>query len=124
MRPLPEEERREIQEEDSFLRELFKNLIAEFEDKRRHGTRLEDFFEWMRIVWVPRMREAEQELASQRLTSQQLRDAEAIGVVLTVHGPLPMDSSSRVVELVEGDLWDAMDELDKIATDPERPMKE
>ncbi|ENH71441.1 hypothetical protein FOC1_g10007673 [Fusarium oxysporum f. sp. cubense race 1] len=122
--PLSEEERREIQEEDSFLLELLKNLIAEFEDKRVHGTRLEDFFEWMRIVWVPRMREAEQELAAQSLTAQQLRDAEAIGVVLKVHRPLLMNSSSRVVELVEGDLWDAMDELDKIATDPERPMKE
>ncbi|EXA31669.1 hypothetical protein RAB80_015747 [Fusarium oxysporum f. sp. vasinfectum] len=70
------------------------------------------------------MREAEQELAAQSLTAQQLRDAEAIGVVLKVHRPLLMNSSSRVVELVEGDLWDAMDELDKIATDPERPMKE
>ncbi|KAF4441129.1 hypothetical protein FACUT_2897 [Fusarium acutatum] len=120
---LSEEERWEFQEKYSFLLELFENLIAEFEEKRCQETRLEDFFDWMRIVWVPRMGEAEQELASRRLASQQLQDAEAIGVVLKVHG-LSMDSSSRVVKLVEGNLWDAMDELGKIATDPERPMKE
>ncbi|CVL03799.1 uncharacterized protein FMAN_14989 [Fusarium mangiferae] len=122
--PLPEEERGELQEEESFLLELFENLIAEFEEKRLYEMRLEGFFEWMRLVWVPRMCQAEQELASPRLTSQQLQDAKAIGVVLEFHGPLPMDSSPRVVEGLEGDLWDAMDELDQIATDSERPTKE
>ncbi|KLP21479.1 uncharacterized protein LW94_10186 [Fusarium fujikuroi] len=122
--PLPEDERRELQEEESFLLELFENLIAEFEEKCLHEMRLEGFFEWMRLVWVPRMCQAEQELASLSLTSQQLQDAKAIGVVLEFDGPLPVDSSPRVVEGLEDDLWDAMDELDQIATDPERPTKE
>jgi hypothetical protein len=123
--PLPEEEYREIEEEDSFLLGLLESLLTEFECERRNDMRLEDFFAWMRSVWALRMREVGQELASQRLTDQQLQDAEAIGVVLRVHGPPPMGSgsNSRVVELTEGDLWDAMDELDKIATDPERPTK-
>ncbi|RBA18146.1 hypothetical protein FPRO05_11162 [Fusarium proliferatum] len=122
--PLPEDERRELQEEESFQLELFENLIAEFEEKCLHEMRLEGFFEWMRLVWVPRMCQAEQELASLSLTSQQLQDVKAIGVILEFDGPLPVDSSPRVVEGLEDDLWDAMDELDQIATDPERPTKE
>ncbi|KAF5586349.1 hypothetical protein FPCIR_7959 [Fusarium pseudocircinatum] len=122
--PLPEEERWEFQEEYSFLLELFESLISEFEDELRHEMRLGDFFEWMRIVWAPRMGEAEQELASRRLTSQQLQDAVAIGVVLKFHGHPSTEPSSRVDKPAKGDLWDAMDELDKIATDPERPTKE
>ncbi|KAF5558892.1 hypothetical protein FPHYL_7233 [Fusarium phyllophilum] len=121
--PLSEEEHWEFQEEYSFLLGFFENLIAEFEEKRRHDMGLDGFFDWMRIVWVPRICEAEQELASRRLTSQQLQEAEAIGVALKVHGLPAMDSSSRVARIAEGDLWAAMDELDKIATDPERPTK-
>ncbi|KAF5987888.1 hypothetical protein FCOIX_780 [Fusarium coicis] len=122
--PLPEEERWEFQEEYSSLLKLFGSLIAGFEDKRRHEMTLGDFFEWMRVVWVPRMSEVEQELASRSLTSQQLQDAEAIGIVLKFDGNSSTDSNSRIAKPAEGDLWDAMDHLDEIATDPERPTKE
>ncbi|KAF9766439.1 hypothetical protein IL306_001168 [Fusarium sp. DS 682] len=119
--PLPEEEFLELQEEESILLELFQSLIMEFEDERRHDTKLEDFFEWMRVVWAPRMREVEKDLASQRLTNQQLRDAELIGVVWESYGPKPAVEDVQE-EKEGGDLWDAMNELDAIATDPERPM--
>ncbi|KAF5690428.1 hypothetical protein FCIRC_881 [Fusarium circinatum] len=114
----------EIQEEDSFLFELFESLLEEFRDyPLRNVMRLEDFFGWMRMVWAPRMREVEQYLDNQRLTDEQRRDAESIGVVWET-GPQPRGESSKRCDVGEPDLWDAMDELDQIATDPERPTKE
>ncbi|KAF5602215.1 uncharacterized protein FSUBG_7890 [Fusarium subglutinans] len=122
--PSLEEESREIQEEDSFLLELFESLLEEFRVYPLHnGMRLEDFFGWMRMVWAPRMRDVEQYLDKQRLTDEQLRDTESIGVVWEI-GPQPRDESSKRCDVEEPDLWDAMDELDQIATDPERPTKE
>ncbi|KAI3573145.1 hypothetical protein IWW34DRAFT_888444 [Fusarium oxysporum f. sp. albedinis] len=119
--PSPEEQYQEIQEEDSFLLELFENLTKEFEQEYRHGVGLEGFFEFMRVVWAPRMREVEQDLASQRLADKQLRDAELIGVVWEDYGPQPVVESPQDGKEL-GDLWDAMNELDEIATDPERPL--
>ncbi|KAF5985466.1 hypothetical protein FBULB1_2895 [Fusarium bulbicola] len=119
-----EEEGREIQEEDSFLLELFESLLEEFRDyPLHHGMRLEDFFGWMRMVWAPRMREVKKELNSQKLTDEQLRDAESIGVVWEFYGPKAMEETD-LLEWRGFDLWDAMDQLDLIATDPERPTKE
>ncbi|KAF5589010.1 hypothetical protein FPANT_6444 [Fusarium pseudoanthophilum] len=119
--PLPEGEIQEIEEEDSSLLGLFETLLKEFEGDHLHGMSLEDFFIWMRMTWAPRMQDVKEELASQRLTDEQLRDAESVGVIWEACRPKLMDESSEVSEL---DLWDAMDELDQIATDPERPMKE
>ncbi|KAF5638141.1 hypothetical protein F25303_7778 [Fusarium sp. NRRL 25303] len=122
--PLPEEEYWEIQEEDSFRLKIFNSLLTEFEEGCRHDMRLEDFFEWLRTVWVPRMREVKQELASEKLTGQQLHDAEMIGVVWESFGPQPVDTTFQTKKTGKVDLWDAMDELDEIATDPERPMRD
>ncbi|PCD23414.1 hypothetical protein AU210_014936 [Fusarium oxysporum f. sp. radicis-cucumerinum] len=118
-----EEECREIQEEDSFLLAYFERLIMEFEDKIHHDMTLEVFFRWMRMDWSPRIQEAKQDLAAQRLTDEELRDAESIGVVWEVYGPQPMEERCDVAKWGVGDLWDAMDELDQIATDPERPIR-
>ncbi|KNB12525.1 hypothetical protein FOXG_12109 [Fusarium oxysporum f. sp. lycopersici 4287] len=122
--PLPEEELQEIEQEDLSLLGLFRSLLTEFEDGRRHDMSLEEFFEWVHMNWAPRMQEIREELASQRLTDEQLRDAESIGVVWEAYGPPPMEKKPDLRGLGEGDLWDAMDQLDQIATDPERPMKE
>ncbi|KAF5693597.1 hypothetical protein FDENT_1829 [Fusarium denticulatum] len=105
--PLPEGEIQEIEEEDSSLLALFESL--------------EEFFRWMRMTWAPRTQDVKEELDSQRLTDEQLRDAESVGVIWEAYGPQPMDESSEMSKL---DLWDAMDDLDQIATDPERPIKE
>ncbi|QKD62862.2 uncharacterized protein FOBCDRAFT_193659 [Fusarium oxysporum Fo47] len=119
-----EEECWEIQEEDSFLLAYFERLIMEFEDKIHHDMTLDVFFKWMRIGWSPRIQEAKQDLAAQKLTDEELRDAESIGVVWEVYGPQPMEERCDVAKWGVGDLWDAMDELDQIATDPERPIRE
>ncbi|KAF5635908.1 hypothetical protein F52700_5221 [Fusarium sp. NRRL 52700] len=121
--PLSDEEIYEIEEEDYFLLELFESLLTEFEDGRPLDMILEEFFKWMWEDWAPRMREVKKELASQRLTDEQLRDAESIGVVWEAYGPQPMEQKPAWLSWGNGDLWDAMDELDQIATDPERPMK-
>ncbi|EWY81622.1 hypothetical protein FOYG_15847 [Fusarium oxysporum NRRL 32931] len=84
---------------------------------------LEEFFEWVRMNWAPRMQKIREELASQRLTDEQLRDVESIGVVWEAYGPPPMEKKPDLRGLGEGDLWDAMDQLDQIATDPERPIR-
>ncbi|KAH7216090.1 hypothetical protein DER44DRAFT_170006 [Fusarium oxysporum] len=122
--PLPEEELQEIEEEDSSLLGLFESLVTEFEDGRCHDMSLEEFFEWMHMNWAPRMQEVREELASKRLTGQELRDAESIGVVWEVHGPQPMRKRPDLPRWGQGGLWNAMDQLDQIATDPERPTKE
>ncbi|EMT68860.1 hypothetical protein FOC4_g10004952 [Fusarium odoratissimum] len=122
--PLPEEELQEIEEEDSSLLGLFESLVTEFEDGRCHDMSLEEFFEWMHMNWAPRMQEVREELASKRLTDQELRDAESIGVVWEVHGPQPMRKRPDLPRWGQGGLWNAMDQLDQIATDPERPTKE
>lgn len=122
--PLPEEEMQEIEDEDYSLFGLFESLLIEFETGLRHDISLEGFFEWMRVDWAPRMQEVREELESQRLTDEQLRDAESIGVVWEVYGPNPMENKADLSESREADLWDAMDQLDEIATDPERPTKE
>lgn len=121
---LPEEEFQEIEEEDSSLLGLFEALIAEFQDGLCRDISLEEFFEWMHMNWVPRMWNVREQLASQRLTDEQLRDAESIGVVWEVYGPKPMEKKPDLSEWREAGLWDTMDQLDKIATDPERPTKE
>ncbi|KAG5754821.1 hypothetical protein H9Q70_002532 [Fusarium xylarioides] len=122
--PAQEEEWREIQEEDFLSLQRFQKLLTGFMDALRREMRLEEFFEWMRMDWAPRMQDAREELASQRLTDEQLRDAESVGVVWEAYGPQLMHESSEGSDVGECDLWDAMDELDQIATDPERPMKE
>jgi hypothetical protein len=122
--PLPAEERQEIEEEDSSLLRLLENLLTEFECGYRHGMSLKQFFYWMRTDWAPRIQEVRQELASQRLTDEQMQDAESIGVVWKAYGPQPVYESCTGFDVRECDLWDVMDELDQIATDPERPMRE
>ncbi|KAF5551302.1 hypothetical protein FMEXI_3420 [Fusarium mexicanum] len=122
--PLPEEELHEIEEEDSFLLGLFESLLIEFEGGYCHEVSLAEFFEWMRMKWDPRMVEVREELAAQKLTDKQLRDAELVGVVWEAYGPQPIGESSERCDVREHDLWDAMDQLDLIATDPERPTKE
>ncbi|KAF5248685.1 hypothetical protein FANTH_5755 [Fusarium anthophilum] len=121
--PLPEEEFQEIEDEDSPLLELFEIVLIEFEDSRRHDISLGEFFEWMRMDWAPRMREVREILDSQELTDEQLRDAESIGVVWEFYGPKPTEETD-LPEWRGFDLWDAMDQLDLIATDPERPTRE
>ncbi|KAG4262877.1 hypothetical protein FPRO03_10240 [Fusarium proliferatum] len=122
--PLPEDETHEIEEEDSPILDLFEALLKEFEDGRPHNMSLERFFEWMRSHWSPRMQQARKDLASEKLTDEQLRDAESIGVVWEVNGPRPESESWQPAKRKISGLWDAMDELDKIATDPERPTKD
>ncbi|KAF5703783.1 hypothetical protein FGLOB1_8886 [Fusarium globosum] len=121
---LPEEEFQEIEEEDSSLLRQFENLLTESEDGRRHQMGLEEFFKWMDTKWAPRMKEVRAELASERLTDEQLRGAESIGVVWRVYGPQPEGKAWQPARWERRDVWDYMDELDKIATDPERPRKE
>ncbi|KAF5642507.1 uncharacterized protein FTJAE_3664 [Fusarium tjaetaba] len=122
--PVPGDEFQEIEEEDYSLLELFEILLVEFEDSRYHDISLEEFFEWMRMKWAPRMQTVREELNSQKLTNEQLGDAESVGVVWEVYGPKPMEKEPDLPEWREFDLWDAMDQLDEIATDPERPAKE
>ncbi|KAF5723259.1 hypothetical protein FMUND_2004 [Fusarium mundagurra] len=122
--PLPAEEFQEIAEEESSLLGLFESLLTEFEDGHLQDMSLEEFFRWMCTTWAPRMQHVKAELASRKLTDGQLRDAESVGVVWEAYGPQPMDESSEGSDVGECDLWDAMDELDQIAPDPERPMKE
>lgn len=121
---LPEEEFQEIEEEDSSLLRQFENHLTEFEDGRHHQMGLEEFFKWMDTKWAPRMKEVRAELASERLTDEQLRGAESIGVVWRVYGPQPEGKAWQPARWKRRDVWDYMYELDKIATDPERPMKE
>lgn len=121
--PLPEEELQEIGEEDLSLLKLFESLLAEFEGGRRYDMNLEEFFDWLWEDWAPRIRDIREKLASQRLTDEQLRDAESVGVVWEAYGPQPMEESSERYDVRKHDLWDAMDRLDKIATDPERPTQ-
>ncbi|KAF4341673.1 hypothetical protein FBEOM_4411 [Fusarium beomiforme] len=121
--PAPVEEHTEIQEEDSILLGLLESLVKEFEHSLERDMGLEDFFEYMRMAWAPGMRKAREYLASQRLTDQELRNAKLISVVWETYGPQPV--VERLLECKEpGGLWDAMSELDKIATDLERPMTE
>ncbi|KLO97298.1 Uncharacterized protein LW93_3274 [Fusarium fujikuroi] len=121
--PLPEEEMQEIEDEDSTLFGLYERLLTEFEGSRRHDISREEFFDWMRVNWTPRMKEVEEGIASQKLTDEQLRDAESAGVVWEAYGPQPRDESTERCGVEGYDLWDAMDQLDQIATDPERPTK-
>ncbi|KAM0543621.1 hypothetical protein ACHAPJ_012209 [Fusarium lateritium] len=122
--PLPEDECKEIREEDSTRLELLEGLINEFETERGHYT---EFFSFMRECWVPKMRMVDKELASSMLTDQQRREAEAIGVIWDTYGPRPPPCSKNEVETdqvgeVISELEKALRELDEIATDPDRPF--
>ncbi|KAJ4248391.1 hypothetical protein NW762_012727 [Fusarium torreyae] len=122
--PLPEEECRDIREEDSTRLDLLERLVNEFKNERGHYT---DIMSFMQEYWVPKMRMVERDLASSILTEEQRREAEAIGVIWDTYGPHPPPCSNIEMETEQGgeiisELEKALRELDEIATDPARPF--
>ncbi|KAJ3535187.1 hypothetical protein NM208_g7235 [Fusarium decemcellulare] len=111
------EELEEIHQEDSVTLQLLEGLVEEFEAGCGSNANLTPF---IRDTWVPRMREVDAELSSQKLTEEEFRKAEECGVEWIDRGDEVSSSSDTDEDLPFLEYW--MRELDEIAIDPQRPL--
>ncbi|KAH6949205.1 hypothetical protein DER45DRAFT_600137 [Fusarium avenaceum] len=110
---LDAEEINEIHEEDSATLQLSELLVAEFQADCGEIAALKPL---LRDRWRPKMTEVLKEIDSQRLTEEELRNAEDYGVT--------WEQERSWVSEYKGpkDLESRMKKLDDIAPDPERPI--
>ncbi|KAF5005546.1 hypothetical protein FDECE_8017 [Fusarium decemcellulare] len=114
------EEIEEIHQEDLVRLQLLEDLVAEFETGCGSNTNLALF---IRDTWIPRMREVDAELTSQKLTEEELKEAEECGVEWE-HCGSEVSSMGESADSNEefGTLEYWMRKLDEVAVDPQRPL--
>lgn len=123
--PLPEEEIQEIAEEDFERLELLEVLVEEF--TRDYGGNVE-IQQFIRGPWAETMREVDQQLTSEVLTEEEHQAISEVVGDWRVFGPvLPLHDEALEKEEVKSkkvrtglEYW--LQQLDQIATDPERPF--
>ncbi|RKL41589.1 hypothetical protein BFJ72_g5481 [Fusarium proliferatum] len=126
----------EIHEEDSATLQQLEELVTYFGNGYGSMTTLDTF---LRDVWLPKMREVYREMASYRITEEQLKKAEDFGVKLAIADSKPalgcepppgsyfsikvdVDEPEGHPDIIPIGLDGWMRRFDEIAIDPDRPV--